>query len=72
VNAIDALGLTFKDGIMLGMLIGVAWSERSRRLQGVRLGRLENAIARRFGLDLGDDSGKHHTKGEDDGSDKGR
>lgn len=51
--------LTWKDGLLLGVLIGLWLNARGRRHQGERLGVVERAIvaiAKSKGIDLEEDS----------------
>lgn len=51
--------LTWKDGILIGIIIGQALNARGRRHQGERLGTLEKAVvalAKSAGVDLEDSS----------------
>jgi hypothetical protein len=51
--------LTWKDGILIGIVIGQALNARARRSQGERLGTVEKALvalAKSAGVDLEDSS----------------
>lgn len=53
---VDLSTLTFKDGILVGILIAQWFNARGRRDQGIRLGKLEKLAAKHFGLDEDDES----------------
>lgn len=48
--------LTWKDWVMVGVIVGLWLANRGRRVQGERIGALEKALARVLGID---DRGKH-------------
>lgn len=57
----DLAALSWKDGLLIGVIIGQWMNARARRDQGRRIGDLERALSRVLRLD---DSGKHEAPSE--------
>jgi hypothetical protein len=57
----DLAALSWKDGLLIGVIIGQWMNARARRDQGRRIGDLERALARALRLD---DSEKHEVPSE--------
>jgi hypothetical protein len=51
----DPSALSWKDGLIVGWILAHVLGERARRFQGVRIGKLEQIVAKVLGVDPDDD-----------------